>query len=127
MLARRPDVRRVGHSSTVASEPMTTPATRVVSSRALLWSGLVLAAACGASGASVADSHGITPADLDRLRFGQTTPADVQNALGAPDERAADGALVYRERRVGSPGSRRETVTFRFQDGVLRKVCRTRS
>jgi hypothetical protein len=103
-------------------------ARRATSSRALLWSGLVLAAACGASGASVGDSHPITAADLDRLRFGQTTPAEVQDTFGAPDERAADGSLVYRERRVGSPGrSRRETVTFRFQDGVLRKVCRTRS
>jgi hypothetical protein len=85
---------------------------------------LVLTTACQAS---VADSRHVAPADLDRLRFGQTTPAEILGVFGEPDESAPDGALVYHGRQVGTRPRGDETVTFRFQRGVLSKVCRTRS
>src|SRR5436309_4389273 len=62
---------------------------------------------------------------LEQMSFGQSTPADVERVFGAADERPPDGSLVYRteDRR------RRETesVTFRFEGGVLSRICRTRS
>jgi hypothetical protein len=47
-----------------------------------------------------------------------------------PDERAADGALIYRfdttRARRGQTYAEAEIVTFRFANGKLTKVCRTR-
>jgi hypothetical protein len=69
----------------------------------------------------------IRPTDLRLPTIGRATAADVERLLGAPETREADGALVYtsaRSRRHGSPA--RETVTFRFRDGVLARICRSR-
>jgi len=79
-------------------------------------------------GASGVHAPAIRPADLHRLVFGQTTGDDVERLFGTPDERAGDDALTYRaalvSRRAGSAG---ETVTFRFRNGVLSRICRSRS
>jgi hypothetical protein len=113
----------------VGSRTVTTRARRTVSlvassSRAALYTALVLATACRSS---VADSRHIAPADLDRLRFGLTTPSEVEGVFGVPDEHEPDGSLVYHGRQVGTHARWDETVTFRFQAGALSKVCRTRS
>jgi len=66
-----------------------------------------------------------------QVRLGQTTPSDLEKRFGVPDERAPDGALVYRFESARARGGRMqagaETVTFRFAAGKLAKVCRTRS
>lgn len=69
------------------------------------------------------------PSDLhSHVKLGTTTPADVERLFGVPDQREADGALVYEsERRRPSGAVERETTTFRFQGGVLSKVCQSRS
>jgi hypothetical protein len=100
------------------------PSSASFSCAGLLYVALVLATACQTS---VADSRRIAPADLDRLRFGVTTPSEVEGVFGVPDEREPDGALVYRGRQVGTHARWDENVTFRFQGGALSKVCRARS
>ena len=68
---------------------------------------------------------------IRQVRLGQTTASDLEQRFGAPDERAPDGALVYRFESTREHGGRMraeaETVTFRFAAGKLAKVCRTRS
>jgi hypothetical protein len=68
---------------------------------------------------------------IRQVRLGQTTPSDVEQRFGVPDERAPDGALVYRfdstRERGGRMRAEAETITFRFAGGKLAKVCRTRS
>jgi len=48
-----------------------------------------------------------------------------------PDERAADGAQTYRFETTRKRGAQThagaESVTFRFANGRLTKVCRARS
>ena len=70
----------------------------------------------------------IRPADLRQLVFGRTTGGDVERLFGAPDERATDGALTYRLALASRPGrSKAETLTLRFTNGVLSRICRSRS
>jgi hypothetical protein len=69
----------------------------------------------------------MSPADLDRLHFGRTTPAEVEHVFGAPDTHTPDGSLVYQNRRIGDRSRVDETVTFRFRGDRLAKICRTRS
>ena len=98
-----------------------------IAARALL--GLaILAGGCGSASQSVPGTHAITTTDLDGLSFGHTTPADIEHLLGEPDARESDGALVYRNATVRGPrgAGDPETMTFRFESGVLAKVCRTR-
>ena len=89
--------------------------------------GAVLVSGCQApeSGASapVAGSQPILARDLDKVSLGKTSPADVEGLFGLPEERLADGNLLYRW--TGRPGEEGE-VTFKFQDGVLSKMCRDR-
>jgi len=71
-------------------------------------------------------------ADLvTRVSLGQTTAGDAERQFGAADERTPDGSLVYRfqtvRHRGGQTRTRTETVTLRFADGVLSKICRNRS
>jgi hypothetical protein len=65
------------------------------------------------------------------MSLGRTTPDEVEQAFGSPDERLADGALVYRNTIMRGPEgagqSERDTTTFRFEGGVLAKICRARS
>jgi len=67
---------------------------------------------------------------IGQVHLGQTTPIDVEQLFGVPDQRAADGALTYRFETTRKRGERvraeAETVTFRFANGKLTKVCRTR-
>jgi len=83
-------------------------------------------------GEAAPDRRPSSAADAVRqVRLGQTTAREVEQRFGAPDERAADGALVYRfesaRERGGRMQAEEETVTFRFAAGKLAKVCRTRS
>ena len=62
--------------------------------------------------------------DLGSVTLQRTTPGEVERLFGAPDVRDADGSLVYQ--RVAF-GRHQESVTFRFTDGVLARVCRARA
>jgi hypothetical protein len=68
---------------------------------------------------------------VQQVTIGHTTAADVERQLGAADERPPDGSLVYRFERRRDHGAgtvtETETVTLRFERGVLSKVCRKRS
>ena len=61
--------------------------------------------------------------DLKRLYVRRANPADVERLLGVPDERGADGSLKYEEVKIGS-GHQGETLTIRFTDGVISRICR---
>jgi hypothetical protein len=67
---------------------------------------------------------------IRQVHLGQTTAGDLEQQFGTPDERAADGALVYRFATTRTRGDRtrteEESVTFRFADGRLAKICRAR-
>lgn len=65
----------------------------------------------------------VRASDLNRVAFGRTTPSEVEQLFGAPVTRNADGSLVY---QLGTERDA-ESVTFRFRDGVLTRVCRARS
>jgi hypothetical protein len=63
-----------------------------------------------------------------RVTLGTTTPADVERLFGAPDQRAEDGSLVYGSDHTRPSGKvEHETTTFRFDGGVLSKICQSRS
>jgi len=68
---------------------------------------------------------------IRQVRLGQTTPSDVEQRFGVADQRSADGSLEYRfettRRRTGRAEAVEETVTFRFANGRLARICRTRS
>jgi hypothetical protein len=57
--------------------------------------------------------------DLEKVTLERTTPQDLEALFGAPDQREPDGAWVYH--------TDRESVTFRFRNGVLSRFCRTRT
>jgi hypothetical protein len=90
---------------------------------------------------TVLTGHAVRGSDVNQLAIGRATRDDVVRVLGAPDERAADGSMVYRAdavRRtdVGLGGlqitAREEVVsqrstTFRFAGDVLQRICRERS
>jgi hypothetical protein len=82
-------------------------------------------------GDAAADRRPSSAADAIRqVQLGQTIPSDLEQRFGVPDERAADGALTYRfettRARDGQTHAETEIVTFRFANGRLAKVCRTR-
>lgn len=90
----------------------------------VLAAALALSACRGEVDAGTATGAGtVRESDLSRVTFGQTTPGDVEGMLGAPATRNTDGSMVY---EMGSK-SHHESVTFRFRDGVLARVCRDRS
>jgi hypothetical protein len=83
-------------------------------------------------GDAAADHRPSNAADAIRqVHLGQTTPSDLEQRFGVADERMADGALIYRFETTRQRGERlqteAETVTFRFANGRLAKICRTRS
>jgi hypothetical protein len=102
---------------------------RVKTGGRVLWLVTLLAlSACERGAESGVRAHGIRSADLGQLVLGRTTSSDVERLFGAPQERALDGALTYRNTLPSRHRqSRTETVTFRFTDGVLARICRTRS
>ena len=88
----------------------------------------IVLVACQDGGDSGVRAGAIRPTDLRQLVFGRTTGGDVERLFGVPDERGPAGALTYRS----ALASRRrpsgaETVTFRFTNGVLSRICRSRS
>jgi hypothetical protein len=95
---------------------------------ACLLGACVALAGCDRSVAHEVD-HARIPADLhSHVKLGTTTEADVEKLFGAPDQKAEDGGLVYEEMRTRPSGKKeKETTTFRFQGGVLHKVCQSRS
>ena len=68
---------------------------------------------------------------IRQVHLGQSTPGDIEQRFGVADERSADGSLKYRfettRQRTGRAEAVEETVTFRFTNGKLAKICRTRS
>jgi len=91
----------------------------------------LLAAGCQSRVESEVRGRRIRSSDLERVAFGQTTASEVERLFGAPDERAPDGALTYHSSLVHRQGGaeqqvKAESVTFRFEDGVLSRVCRSR-
>ena len=89
--------------------------------------GGLLASGCHApdSGAAIETrSKPIVTEDLRNVTLLQTSPADVERLFGAPEERYANGDLRYRW-TVG-PGEEGQ-VTFKFEKGVLSKMCQDRS
>lgn len=108
---------------------------------AALAASLALATGCERTSQTMLTGQAVRGSDLAKLTIGRSTAADVERILGAPDERGADGSLVYRATAVrrsfrsvaGVPlgsseqvvGSR--TARFQFAGGVLQKVCRERS
>jgi hypothetical protein len=87
---------------------------------AVLAAGLALSACQRAAGEHAGTVHA---SDLNRVAFGRTTPSEVEQLFGAPLTRNDDGSLVY---QIGA-APEAESVTFRFRDGVLTRVCRARS
>lgn len=70
----------------------------------------------------------VPAAALEHVQLGRTTATDIERTFGTPDERAADGAMVYHaEVSTGHGVARLETVTFRFERGVLSKLCQNRA
>lgn len=100
--------------------------------RNALYASLILAAVALA-GCDRSVAHETKPPRIPRdlhshVTLGTTTPGDVERLFGAPDQRAEDGALVYESERTRKSGkTERETTTFRFEGGVLNKVCQSRS
>jgi len=101
---------------------------------------ILLLAACDGSPQTELRGHPIPPRDLDAVALGKTTPPEIVARFGEPDERAPDGALTYRSSivrrvRAGLGGLWRtseekveeESVTFRFENGALARICRSRS
>jgi hypothetical protein len=83
---------------------------------------------CGRGGDGSVRASTIRPTDLHQLVSGRTTGDDIERLFGIPDERTTDGALTYRAALASRPGrSAAETVTFRFANGVLSRICRSRS
>jgi len=95
----------------------------------------LLATACQPASAVETRGHAIPPASLKDVSLGKTTQADIVAQFGEPDERPPDGSLVYRSTRVRRSGGlwsheekvEDESVTFRFENGAVAKICRTRS
>jgi len=87
--------------------------------------------ACARGNASQAQRPRHAAELVQHVSLGYTTAADVERQFGVADERPPDGSLVYRfERRRDQGGmtvTDAETVTLRFERGVLSKVYRTRS
>lgn len=89
--------------------------------------GGLLGSGCHApeSGAAIENrSQPVATGDLRNVKLGQTSPADVERLFGVPEERYANGDLRYRW--TVRPGEEGE-VTFKFENGVLSKLCQDRS
>lgn len=96
--------------------------------RAWLLAAVVALSACDRSGAREVEPRLALRDVHSHVKLGTTTPADVERLFGAPDQRAEDGALVYESQHARRSGTvDHETTTFRFEGGVLSKVCQSRS
>jgi len=85
---------------------------------------------CGCGGGDPPPAQRRDAATLvERVTIGRTTADAVEQQFGIADEHAPDGALVYHLPAAGherGEGDRNETVTFRFERGVLSRICRAR-
>lgn len=84
---------------------------------------------CGAGDAQPTQRPPDAAALVERVTIGRTTADDITREFGVADERAPDGALVYHLRAAGrdrGKADRGETVTLRFERGVLSRICRAR-
>jgi len=102
---------------------------------------LLLGGGCEQRSQTTLTGHPVRARDVAKLTIGGSTAADVERVFGPPDERAEDGALVYRASAVRRSGRSfagflvggteevlsQRTAKFRFADGVLTQVCRERS
>ena len=88
---------------------------------------MAVLAACGGEAERHATRPPIRGRALEQMSFGQSTPADVERVFGAADERPPDGSLVYRTEDRHAGRRETESVTFRFEGGVLSRICRNRS
>jgi len=89
----------------------------------------VLLCGCGAGDAPPTERPRDAAALVARVAIGRTTADDITRQFGVADERAPDGALVYHLRDAGQDRGKRdrsETVTLRFERGVLSRICRAR-
>jgi hypothetical protein len=89
----------------------------------------VVLCGCGAGDAQPTQRPRDAAALIERVTIGRTTADDITQQFGVADERAPDGALVYHlpaSSRDRGEGDRSETVTFRFERGVLSRICRAR-
>lgn len=95
--------------------------TRLPTAAVLLGAACFVVSACSRPAES--DSHTqrqIRATDLDQVRLGVTSPAEIEHLFGAPDTRDGDGSVVY------GVGSTAPTVTFHFEDGTVSRICQTR-
>jgi hypothetical protein len=86
---------------------------------------------CGCGGGDAPATQRARDADalVERVKIGRTTADDITRQFGVADEHAPDGALVYHLRAAGQDRGKRdrsETLTFRFERGVLSRICRAR-
>jgi hypothetical protein len=89
----------------------------------------VVLCGCGAGDASPTQRPRDAAALVEHVTIGRTTAHDITQQFGVADERARDGALVYHLPAGGRDrgnADRGETVTFRFERGVLSRICRAR-
>ena len=89
-----------------------------------LAAGILALVACG-RGAESSGDRVVRPDDLTALYGTGAHPADVERVLGPPDQRMPDGALRYEHVKVGKRSG--ETITIRFTDGKVSRICRSRS
>ena len=88
---------------------------------AVLLGAACLVSACSRPAESDAHTqHQIRATDLDQVRLGVTSPAEIEHLFGAPETRDADGSVVY------GVGPTAPTVTFHFENGTVSRICRTR-
>jgi len=89
---------------------------------------------------TVLTGHPVHTRQVAKLSVGKSSQNQVEEAVGVPDEIGPDGSMVYRatavRRTVRGGGTTsadaaevvgQRTTTFRFENGVLTKICRTRS
>lgn len=100
--------------------------------RAFAWvmfAGVVAMAACERDPTATAHQRPASATSaIARLSLHRTTVPELESLLGDPDERAPDGAFVYRFTNVRGQGrAETETVRLRFENGTLSKICRNRS
>jgi len=100
-----------------------------------------LLAACEQRTETILTGHPIRGHDVAKLAIGRSTSDDVERLFGEPDERGGDGSLTYRATAVRRTGHSvvgwamadaaevvgQRSATFRFEGGVLSRICRERS
>lgn len=89
---------------------------------------------------TVLTGHPVRKSHVTKLAIGKSSQNEVEQVVGVPDEIGPDGSMVYRatavRRTLNAGGTAsanaaevvgQRTTTFRFENGVLTKICRTRT